>query len=469
MSAPQTMPALLDDVTARFGDRPAVVTGDVTMTWNDVRTQAHAVARALVASGVGPGDRVSVWMPNRPQFVPTMLGIEIIGAAMVPINTRYRGEEARVILSRSGASALVVCNGFLDTDYLALLDEAVGRDGTGLPRLHTIVDIGTGAEHALTWDDFLARADQVTAAQLAELSGRVTPDTIADIMYTSGTTGVPKGVMSAHSQTIGVADVWATGASLTEDDRYAIVNPFFHTFGYKAGVVACMTAGTTIYPVETFDAEGLMQLIQDARITVIPGAPTIFTTLINHPRRTDFDLSSLRFSIAGAATVPERLFADMLEVLGFEQVAQAYGLTECVVATQSRPHEDPLHVAQTTGPAVPGLEIRVVDGEGKDVATGDDGEIWIRGPWVMRGYFEDPEATAAAIDADGWLHTGDVGRLDEHGCVKITDRIKDMFTVGGFNVYPAEVENALSAHPDVVESAVIGIDDERMGSVGRAY
>jgi len=471
------MPALLDDVAARFGAHPAVVAGDDTFTWSQIREQAHAVARALIASGVRPGDRVSVWMPNRPQFVPTMLGIEIIGAAMVPINTRYRGEEARVILSRSGASALILCNGFLDTDYLALLDEAIEREGSGLPRLNTIVDIGTGGSGtggpgttgALSWEDFLARGAQVTDEALAELSAGVTPDTIADIMYTSGTTGVPKGVMSAHAQTIGVADVWASGASLTESDRYAIVNPFFHTFGYKAGVVACMTAGTTIYPVETFDAEALMQLIQDARITVIPGAPTIFTTLINHPRRTEYDLSSLRFSIAGAATVPERLFADMLEVLGFEQVAQAYGLTECVVATQSRSHEDPLHVAQTTGPAVPGLEIRVVDGEGRDVATGDDGEIWIRGPWVMRGYFEEPEATAAAIDPEGWLHTGDVGRLDEHGCVKITDRIKDMFTVGGFNVYPAEVENALSAHPDVVESAVIGIDDERMGSVGRAY
>jgi acyl-CoA synthetase (AMP-forming)/AMP-acid ligase II len=167
--------------------------------------------------------------------------------------------------------------------------------------------------------------------------------------------------------------------------------------------------------------------------------------------------------------VPERLFADMLDVLGFEQVAQAYGLTECVVATQSRPHEDPLHVAQTTGPAVPGLEIRVVDGEGKDVAVGTDGEIWIRGEYVMLGYFDDPEATAAAIDPDGWFHSGDVGRLDEHGCVKITDRIKDMFTVGGFNVYPAEVENALGGHPDVIESAVVGVDDERMGQVGRAY
>jgi acyl-CoA synthetase (AMP-forming)/AMP-acid ligase II len=183
----------------------------------------------------------------------------------------------------------------------------------------------------------------------------------------------------------------------------------------------------------------------------------------------EFDLSSLRFAIAGAASVPESLFEQMLDVLGFETVAQAYGLTECIVATQSRPHEDPRHVAETTGPAVPGVEICVVDAAGVPVPVGTDGEIWLRGENVMLGYFEDPEATAAAVDPEGWFHTGDVGRFDEHGCLKITDRIKDMFIVGGFNVYPAEVENVLSTHPAVMESAVIGVPDDRLGSVGRAY
>jgi acyl-CoA synthetase (AMP-forming)/AMP-acid ligase II len=275
--------------------------------------------------------------------------------------------------------------------------------------------------------------------------------------------------MSAHRQTLGVADVWARGAALDDRDRYAIVNPFFHGFGYKAGVVAALTAGTAIHPVLTFDPVVLMELVQRERITVLPGAPTIFTTLINHPRLREFDLSSLRFAIAGAASVPESLFEQMLDVLGFKTVAQAYGLTECIVATQSRPGENPRHVAETTGPAVPGVEIRIVDTSGAAVPTGTDGEIWLRGENVRLGYFEDPVSTAEAIDRDGWFHTGDVGQLDEHGCLKITDRIKDMFTVGGFNVYPAEVENVLSRHPDVLESAVVGIPDERMGSVGRAY
>ncbi|WP_020660555.1 AMP-binding protein [Amycolatopsis benzoatilytica] len=462
------MPALLDEAARRFGSAPAVVDGTTRLSWTELRDQARTVARALSATGVRPGDRVAVWAPNRVEFILSFLGAQCLGAALVPINTRYRGEEARVVLARSGASVLVLCNGFLGSDYLGMLTAAAARTGgpgavPGLPRLHTVVDIGEDGV-ATPWQEFLAGAGEVSDAEAA-----VAPDTVADILYTSGTTGVPKGVMSTHRQTIGVAEVWAKGASLSPADRYAIVNPFFHSFGYKAGVVAALTAGTTIYPVITFDPVDLMDLIQRERITVLPGAPTIFTTLINHPRRTEFDLSSLRFAIAGAASVPENLFADMLNVLGFEQVAQAYGLTECVVATQSRPHEDPAHVAHTTGPAVPGLEIRTVDGEGKDVPTDADGEILIRGEFVMLGYFDDPEATSVAIDAGGWLHTGDVGQLDEHGCVKITGRLKDMFTVGGFNVYPAEVENVLSTHPDVVEAAVIGVDDERMGSVGRAY
>ncbi|TNM41975.1 AMP-binding protein [Nocardioides albidus] len=478
--AARTIPALLAEAAAAHGSHPAVVDGATTVTYEGLRDLAVAAARSYRALGVEPGDRVAIWAPNRHEFVVALLGAQYVGASVVPLNTRYRGHEARVVLDRSRAVVLVLCDGFLTTDYSTMLRETdtagtgdtgdTGQVVPGLPHLRTLVDVNSaGRPGTVAWADFLALGERTPVEEVERLAAEVVPETVCDILFTSGTTGVPKGVMSTHAQTIGVADVWADGASLSPADRYAIVNPFFHGFGYKAGVIASLTAGTTIYPVLTFDPVALMQLVQDARITVLPGAPTIFITLINHPRRTDFDLSSLRFSIAGAASVPETLFEQMRDVLGFDTVYQAYGLTECVVATTSRHGEDPRHIAETTGPPVPGIEARIVAGDGSDVPVGSDGEIWLRGANVMLGYFEDPEATAAAIDADGWFHTGDVGRLDEHGCVKITDRIKDMFIVGGFNVYPAEVENVLAAHPAVVESAVVGVPDERLGSVGAAH
>lgn len=470
----RTIPHLLAEGASRFADRPAIVEGELHLTYAELADAVTGVSRAFLAGGVSPGDRVAIWAPNRSEYILALLGAQNIGAAIVPLNTRYRGHEARTVLERSRASALVTVQGFLGTDYVDMLvrsaPEGTPEGELGLSHLHTVVDLGeTGRPGTVGWKDFLARGAAVSDAEVAAAAGAVTPDTVADILFTSGTTGIPKGVMSAHRQTIGVADVWAAGANLGTEDRYAIVNPFFHGFGYKAGVIACLVAGTAIHPVLTFDAVALMELIEKQRITVLPGPPTIFITLIHHPRRSEFDLSSLRFAIAGSASVPENLFAQMRDVLGIDQVAQAYGLTECMVATQSRPDEDPAHVAETTGPGVPGIEVKVVDGNGDAVPTGADGEILLRGENVMLGYFEDPQATAEAIDEEGWLHTGDVGRLDEHGCLKITDRIKDLFIVGGFNVYPAEVENVLATHPDVMEAAVVGVPDERLGTVGHAY
>ncbi|NGN91813.1 AMP-binding protein [Nocardioides sp. KC13] len=456
---PRTIPALLEKAKQTYADHPAIVDGPTTLTYTELADAAERAARAFLASGVRSGDRVGIWAPNRWEFPVAVLGAQTIGAAVVPLNTRYRGHEAREILERSRAAALITVNGFLGTDYVQMLHDA----GPLPEHLLTVVDLATG------WDEFLARGDDTTEKRLSDAKATVTPDTLADLLFTSGTTGKPKGVMSAQRQTIGVADVWARGAALSPDDRYAIVNPFFHGFGYKAGFVAAFTAGSTVYPIATYDPTQALKLIQDERITVLPGAPTIFTTLINHDDLEAYDISSLRFAIAGAASVPESLFADMRNILGIDEVKGAYGLTECMVATTTRPGEDPEHVAKVVGPAVEGLEIRTVTAAGTDAEPGEDGEVWIRGDNVMLGYFENPEATAEAIDEDGWLHTGDVGYLDEHGCLKITDRIKDMFTVGGFNVYPAEVENTLAAHPGIVEAAVIGVPDARLGQVGKAF
>ncbi len=474
-SRAMTVPTLLQEMSAR-GDHPAIVDGETSLSYAQLAARIEKVARAYLAQGVRHGDRVAVWVPNRLEFILAMLGAQSIGAAVIPLNTRYTGHEAAAILARSRASAIVVAEGFLGKSYAKELREAaaeLGVEGTvcpGLPHLRFLVALEKTSDAAvLPWDDFLASGATVPSAQLDAAIDAVGPDDIMDILFTSGTTGVPKGVMSAHRQSIGVARAWGLGAELTEQDRYAIVNPFFHGFGYKAGLITSLLYGTTIYPVAVFDTTLLLELVQSARITVLPGVPTIFTSMLDHPRLADYDLSSLRFAIAGATAAPATLFHDMVNTLGFRTVAQAYGLTECVVATLSRPGESLEHAAQTTGPAVSGIEIRTVDADGVDVGVDEDGEILLRGDNVMLGYFEDEEATRAVFTKDGWFRTGDIGRLDEHGCLKITDRLKDMFIVGGFNVYPAEVENVLRKHPAVNESAVVGVPDDRMGTVGRAY
>ena len=269
--------------------------------------------------------------------------------------------------------------------------------------------------------------------------------------------------MSAHRQTIGVADAWASLGGVALDDRYLVVNPFFHSFGYKIGIVVGLLTGCTLYPVAAFDVEETMRLIQEARITVFPGAPTLYQSLLTAPNRPSYDLSSLRLAVTGAAVVPvvliERMRAAAPEGLAIDNVVTAFGMTEAVVATMCREGDSADTVANTCGRAIPGMEARI----------GDDGELLLRGEYVMLGYLDDPEATREAIDEDGWLHTGDVGTLDEHGNLTITDRLKDMYISGGFNVYPAEVEQALMRLEGVNDVAVVGVPDERMGEVGRAY
>lgn len=476
LSQARSIPALLTQQAA-LGEHPAVIQAGVATSYAELWVLVQQAAKGYLAAGVQHGERVAVWAPNSLEFIAAMLGAQTIGAVVVPISTRFTGHEALEVLTRSGTHVLAVTDGFLDKSYTTMLKEAAAEEGSegspvaGLPTLRKIIRLDNTdiSDEEVAWDTFLSSGAAIPQETLSEAIRFVTPDDVVDILFTSGTTGAPKGVMSAHRQTIAVAYAWAKGAELTTDDNYAIVNPMFHGFGYKAGIIAALVAGCTIHPVPVMDTTALLELIEAQQITVLPGVPTIFTSLLDHPHLDRYDTSSLRFSIAGATTAPESLFRDMVSILGFKSVAQAYGLTECVVATMSRKGEDLDHVQQTTGPAVHGTEIRIVDANGSDVPTGTDGEVLLRGENVMLGYFDDPQATAAAIDADGWFHTGDAGRLDEHGCLKITDRLKDMFIVGGFNVYPAEVENVLRQHPAVNESAVIGIPDERLGAVGVAY
>ncbi|HEX7715884.1 MAG TPA: AMP-binding protein, partial [Marmoricola sp.] len=327
MSAPQTLPAVLRAAADAFGDRPAYVetTPDGstrTLSFQQLLDHVRDVARGYVAYGLEPGFRVVVWAPNSIDWVVAALAVSYAGGTLVPANSRYTGHEVAELVDRTGAALVVVDDGFLGRHQIAEL-----RAASTLPSVRDVidlkylqVDVGDVDAHDVTLDEIEARADAVS------------PDDVADILFTSGTTGRPKGAMSAHRQTVGVARAWGELGGVTADDRYLVINPFFHSFGYKAGIVVGLTTGATLYPVTTFDLDRTMQLIQDARITVLPGAPTIYQSLLAAPNRRDYDLSSLRLAVTGAAVVPvvliERMRAAEPDGLGIDQVVTAFGMTE---------------------------------------------------------------------------------------------------------------------------------------------
>ena len=449
MLGSDTLPALLRDAAEQYADRPAYIEGDRTLTYADLLARVREVAAGYRSRGLTPGGRVVVWAPNSIDWVLAALAVTYAGGVLVPVNSRYTGHEVADIVQRTDAVLAVVADGFLERTQIDDLGKAAPE---WVGEIIDLAELG-----AVTTDP--ADIDDVAAA--------VAPDDVADILFTSGTTGRPKGAMSAHRQTIGVSHAWASLGGVTAEDRYLVVNPFFHSFGYKIGIVVGLLTGAALYPMATFDVDETMRLIAAEQITLFPGAPTLYQSLLAAPNRGEFDLSSLRLAVTGAAVVPvvliERMRAPAPEGLGIDHVVTAFGMTEAVVATMCREDDSAETVATTCGRAVPGMETRI------DAADGEAGELLLRGDYVMLGYLDDEEATAEAIDRDGWLHTGDVGTLDAQGNLTITDRLKDMYISGGFNVYPAEVEQALARLDGVTDVAVVGVPDERMGEVGKAY
>ena len=476
---PQTLPALLEESARRHADRTAVIDGETRLTYADLAALVERTQRSLMAAGIAPGDRVCVWSPNTHHWIVAALATHACGASLVTLNTRFTGAEALDILERTSARVLFLPDRFLGNDYLETLREAGGGAGeerpvAALPALSQVVRVpieGDGADEpaVVGWEKFLARGAEVDPAAAAARRQAVGPDDIADILFTSGTTGRPKGAMSAHRQTIAVAEAWAECAEVSDADVYMIIAPFFHTFGYKAGWVVCLLHGATIVPQITFDLDDAVAAIERDRVTILPGPPTIFQMLLAHPERERRDLSSLRLAVTGSATVPVTLVERMWRELSFDLVITAYGLTEAVVVTMCRSGDDAETISHTAGRPTAEFEVRIAGPDGEALAAGEEGEIQVRGPNVMLGYLDDEEATRKAIEPDGWFHTGDVGHLDGGGNLTITDRLKDMLTVGGFNVYPAEVENAILGFDEVVECAVVGTPDERLGEVGLAY
>jgi acyl-CoA synthetase (AMP-forming)/AMP-acid ligase II len=462
-----TIPGLVQIARQRYGARTAVEDGAVTLTYAALADEVLSASRALIALGVEKGDRVAIWAPNVWEWIVAALATHSAGGVLVPINTRFKASEAGYVLEKSGARVLFTVNGFLGNDYVAML----GASDLSLPNLaHTVLLRGGAAERAMSWPEFMRQADRVAATEAAARTARVEPGDLSDIIFTSGTTGHPKGVMCTHAQSLRAFRDWSDTVGLRAGDRYLVVLPFFHTFGYKAGWLSSLMMGATVLPQAVFDVGEVLRRVGQDRVTVLPGPPALYQSFLARPDLESFDLSSLRLAVTGAAVIPVELIHHMRGKLHIETVITGYGLTEATgVSTMCRVGDDPETIATTSGRAIPGVEVCVADDAGGEVPRGDPGEVLVRGYTVMQGYFDDPAETAAAIDERGWLHTGDIGVMDPRGYLRITDRKKDMFIVGGFNAYPAEIESVLLKHADVAQVAVVGAPDERLGEVGVAF
>ena len=466
--ADTSIPALIAWSTREHADLNAIRDGDVTLTYQQLGEQTDQAARALIASGIEAGDSVSVWAPNCWQWVIAALAVSRAGAVLVPVNTRFKGNEAAYVLNAASVKALFVVDGFLDTSYSGSLAKE------NIPSLELIVDLhGGGAPGTLGFEDFLARGTNTSAEEQAEVERRsaaVAPTDINTIMFTSGTTGHPKGVLIRGGAIIRVFHAYGQALGVQPSDPYLLVNPYFHAFGYNSGIIVCLMFGATNLPVAIYDPAEVLATIERERVAVFPGPPALFQGLLNHPDLASFDVSSLRSCVTGAASIPVEMIVDMGQRLGFETIITAYGMTETSgLAAYTKPGDPPELIATTSGCAPDGVELRVVDDAGNDVAPDTEGELLVRGFQVTPGYLDAPEQTAEAIDADGWLHTGDVAVMNTQGYIDITDRKKDMFIMGGFNAYPAEIERMLIEHPLVGMASVIGIPDERMGEIGAAF
>ncbi|MEL6179494.1 MAG: FadD3 family acyl-CoA ligase [Myxococcota bacterium] len=454
-------------IAERYGDRVAIEDGATTLSFAQLPAQVERATQAMIAHGIAPGDRVAIWAPNMWEWIVATLGLHSAGAILVPINTRYKAAEAAYMLRKAHVKMLLTVTDFLNTDYVALL-QAHGSPPEALET--TVVMRGHAPEGTLSWDAFLEHGHTVSSAQARERAAQVSPEDLSDILFTSGTTGQPKGAMCTHAQSLRAYRDWSHVVGLTAGDRYLVVAPFFHCFGYKAGWLAALMMGATVLPQPIFDPVAVMKRIGQDRVSMLPGPPALYQTLLGRDDLGQHDLSSLRLAVTGAAVIPVELIQRMKDELGFETVITGYGLTEaCGIATMCRTDDEPTTIAQTSGRAIPDVEVKVVDTAGNTVEPNTPGEVMVRGYNVMKGYLDEPQQTEATLDADGWLHTGDIGVMDAQGYIRITDRKKDMFIMGGFNCYPAEIESLMLRNEDLVQAAVIGVPDARMGEVGMAF
>jgi fatty-acyl-CoA synthase len=473
----ETIGERFDRTVRRYPDREALVVRHqgIRWSWSEYHAEVGKLATGLLALGIGPGDRVGIWSPNGYEWCLTQFATAKIGAILVCINPAYRVFELEYALNQSGCRAVVAAERFKSSEYLQMLQRLAPEldhsepgklKSAKLPGLETVIRMGEDPTPGMyNFDRVCQMGGEVESSRIREIQQGLSPQDVINIQFTSGTTGNPKGASLSHYNILNNANQVAAGMRLTEIDRLCIPVPMYHCFGMVLGKLACVTRGATaVFPADAFEAEAVLRTVDEERCTALHGVPTMFIAELEYPGFERFDLSSLRTGIMAGAPCPVEVMKQVISRMNMSEVLIAYGQTECSPVNHMTLADDPIEKrVESVGRAGPHLEVKIIGEDGRTVPIGQAGDICTRGYAVMRGYWNDPERTAETVDADGWLHSGDLGVMDPEGYVEVVGRLKDMIIRGGENIYPREIEEFLFTHPAIQDAKVVGIADEKFG------
>jgi fatty-acyl-CoA synthase len=478
-----TVGKLLEQTARAEGEKEAVVYHDLGLryTYKEFEQVCREAARGFMSLGVEKGDHISIWATNKPEWLITQFSTGKMGAVLVTVNTNYRTAELEYLLRQSDSSTIILMEKFKDHSYIETLYEIVPElktckpgnlQSTKLPKLKNVIVLGENHyPGTFSWDEVMAGKERISEEMLDVRMDSTGPHDVINMQYTSGTTGFPKGVMLTHSNIVNNGYNIAGCMKLSSEDRLCIPVPFFHCFGCVLANMACVSVGATMVPIEEFNPEKVLKTVEAERCTALHGVPTMFIAELNLPNFEAYDVSSLRTGIMAGSNCPIEVMKNVVEKMGASEITIAYGQTESSpVITQTRTN-DPIELrVSSVGRALPNVEVKIVEpGTSVEVPRGVQGELCTRGYHVMKGYYNNPDATKEAIDSDGWLHTGDLAVMDENSYCKVTGRLKDMIIRGGENIYPREIEEFLYQHPAVLDIQVIGVPDQKFGEEVMAW